>query len=148
MVISTSASRNGSVRRAAFRVQLFVLPLASALAAGCSDNSGGNLANAENAYAAALSSELASAHYCLSTGDLEKFQLGRARKAILEDLHWRAGSVDMASCEGRTVCAITYELLPTDRKHQQDAWVHAVFVDNQFYAFRGLRLPASWGCLC
>ena len=72
----------------------------------------------------------------LSFADLVNFRSGRARREILEDLHWRGVAVEMIDCNGTEICAITYNVDPDGPEGMHcGVTVHAIFVDNKFVKF-------------
>lgn len=77
-----------------------------------------------------------SANGYLAVADLDKFRTGRSRRDILKDLHWRGDSVEMADCNGRVICSITFDLGPDERPSEKSTiGIHAIFVNNKFVKF-------------
>ncbi len=121
-----------------FGLRLTLLALPFLLLSGCGNPSGEKEGKKpmKPADAKTIDTPLDSAHYYLAVADLDKFQPGRSRRDVLNDLHWRAGSVEMADCKGRAICAITYNLLLDGGGNEESPiWLHAIFVNNKFVKF-------------
>jgi len=71
----------------------------------------------------------------LAATDLDKFQLGRLRTDLLEDIQWRASSARAGVCNGKPVMAIDYTLISDGPKRHVGKSLHAMFVDDRFEKF-------------
>lgn len=76
-----------------------------------------------------------SASYKLLADDLDKFQPGRTKTGILEEVEWRGELYMAAEYKGEVVSAIIYELLSDGPNDRGGIWVWATFVDDKFLKF-------------
>ena len=76
-----------------------------------------------------------SANHYLLAADLDKFQVGRSKAELLEDLQWRGEFLMTSEHQGQSVTVIMYDVMPlhVERTSGVSAW--AVFVDNKFAKF-------------
>jgi hypothetical protein len=79
--------------------------------------------------------ELDSASYILTVDDLDKFEAGRSRAEILEEVKWRVGSVLYARCDGKDVVEITIAVAVDPTVRDREGFFHALFVDDKFEKF-------------
>jgi hypothetical protein len=101
----------------------------------------------ESAETKGVAKPIDSASHILAVADLDKFQPGRSRRAILEDLHWPIGYVAMAECDGKAICSISYEVMANgSRDDRATVEFEAIFLDNEFVAFvtRSPFGPLPW----
>jgi hypothetical protein len=79
--------------------------------------------------------EVIGPHPYLATVDLNKFQVGRSRSAILADLQWRSGSVSAGEIQGKRVFAMTYVYTGDGSTKGPTVTFDALFLDNKFEKF-------------
>ena len=121
------------------------LVLTIAFLEGCADpgrNQQANQREAGDDQEQHAENEPASADYRLESADCEKFQPGRPKDDVLEDVQWR-GNLEMAAeYNGKSVSAISYGILGGPFASGGGDVVWALFVDDKFEKF--VEWP-EWG---
>lgn len=85
-------------------------------------------------------SELSSANYYLTADDLDKFRPGRLMGDVLRDVQWRGNFKTATTHKGKSICSITYFLLPRGATNgHAGEWVLAIFIDDKFVKFVKLQ---------
>jgi hypothetical protein len=80
----------------------------------------------------ALPKEVTSPRNGLTFSDLEKFQIGRSKADVLNDLQWRVGHTQAGVVDGKQILMLDYTLFLEPESRDYSASFHAVFVNGTF----------------
>ena len=99
------------------------------------DLGGGQAQGGDKGELAKKLSSMNSANWYLGVGDLDEFQAGRSKSALLRDVQWRGWLYMAAEYKGKTVSEIMYSLLSDDPSRHTGVSAYAIFVDDKFVKF-------------